>query len=305
MEDLAEIECFTEIASIYVRAGMPVRRAWAAANAWIDEHEPGEMPECIPYPRAAAAKPMPPPRTLGLLATPPERRTEPPRDVEHLVPREKPVDLDAEEVGVDEPLLFEHEIPPPPAPRAPQAAPEQGPPRRLRVRGSAPSSGAASGVVHRDVKPEKETRMIKDDILEALGALGTANAREIADRVKKHPSQISTELKKLLGEGVVDRMGPSGAFTWKLGSGKSTEGEAPPPVAAKKTRTMADVAKKAAKRAPKPKANGHATVNIFAAEASGSTGAVNAALQALAAAFKSEFEQKMAAIEVLAGGPKK
>ena len=294
-EDLAEIECFTELASLYVRAGMPVRRAWAAANAWIDEHEPGEMPECIPYPKSAGPRPMPPPRTLGLPATPPERLLPEPTDVDWLVPQEKPVDLDGEDLGVDEPLLFEHPVPP--APPASQAAPEQGPPRRLRVRGSAPSSRAACGVVHRDVKPQKETRMFQDDVLEALEKAGNATAKEIAENIGADPTKTANALRALLVKGQVNRHGGHKGASWEVGTGISTAGEAPP--LAKKPKTMADVAQKAAKKERAPKTNGAS--NGHAPPVTGMQAAVDMMRQALTA----DFEAKMSALNVLLGGPSK
>lgn len=158
--ELAEIERFASIAAWYVLLGVPVLRAWEAANEWLDEH-PDELPEGVRVEPVALAA-MPRPRGLALLATPPDRQLAPPRNIEHMVPRERAVDLDGEEL-VEEPADAPMLRAPSPPDVAPDVSAKRTPPRALRrASGAAP----AGDVVHRDVKP---ANVVQPDVVLCTG----------------------------------------------------------------------------------------------------------------------------------------
>jgi hypothetical protein len=169
----------------------------------------------------------------------------------------------------------------------------------------------AGAVVHRDLKPDNITRApepgprptkenemhFTEQVYEALAKAGKATAAELADTMGADLTKVAGALRTLFAGKRVDRHGGPKGASWEPGTGEATRGDGD---AAQKT--MADVAKRAAKKSAR-KANGagNAKATFVAVHASG-PGAVEIALKALQAALVSEHEEKMKAIQTLLGG---
>lgn len=269
---------------------MPLREAWVRAIEYVEEF-PGELPEgCeLVMPKKRTGGPW----WLGSLATPPERRTEPPKSVEHMVPRESAGAPDL--LDPEAPLLLEGEEPKP-AQLAPSRRPKTSRPEgrspddgHTREKGPAPAGGAKPAFVS-----PRRSHMFQDDLIAAVEKNPESTSSEIATALGKDSAYVSTELKKALEKGLVDRLGVKGAYRWKVGSGKVSD----EPVPEKKPAEKKPAKKKTPTRA---KTNGHAAPPP-ASPASSSGDPVAAALLALRDALTNKHAQQMSAIETLLKG---
>lgn len=268
---------------------LPLRLALERASEYVEEF-PGELPEGCEL--VLPKKPPTSPWFLGGsggLSTPPERRTEPPKSVDHLIPRERGGEPDLLDERVRMGGFDEEEPAAAPEPRAARA------PRKMT-----PTTTVGS----KDTKTMSGT-----PIREAVwGALETPKGvAEIAEAIGREVKDVGSCLGRMRGQGLVTKEKGYG-MPWSRVAGATlpAEGEEQPAKAKRKPKTIADVAKKAARKEGKRakangKGNGHATMNFVSVQAEGSNGAVKAALDALAAALTQDFNAKMAAIKTLGG----
>ncbi len=215
-EDRAEIERWSNEASVLLREGYPLRTACQFASEDVEALGTEEPPRY-------ALGPLGEPRPRAELVTPADRRTAPPRSVEHLVPVEGGADLD----------LLSGDMPEPEDADEDESNEEQ----------------AAAALPEETAMPtpmREETKALRDKIVAALQASGPTPPRLLD--VGAPRSDVGYAMRTLVKDGLCEVVGATSAARWQL-KGDERAGVA---TAAKPAKGKAKKAAKSAPDKPRP-----------------------------------------------------